>query len=63
MRKYFRVAYQNQSNMREALVCLADVLQAEIIQQYLLDDEGGDSFGQIAARFHDAQTKRNDFRC
>lgn len=47
----------------EALISLADVLQAQIVEQNLLDDENGDGLAEFAARLHDAQAEWDDFCC
>lgn len=52
---------QHGPNSIEAFVSLADILQAHIIEQDLLDDEDGDGLAELGARFHDAQAKRDDF--
>ena len=39
----------------EAFVRVADVRQAGLVEQDLLDDEDGDGLGQLRACFHDAQ--------
>lgn len=44
----------------EALVGLTDVGEANVVKQYLLDDENGHSLAELRARLHDAQTERND---
>ena len=46
----------------EAFVRVADVGQASLVEQYLLDDEDGDGLGQLRACLHDAQTQWNDLR-
>lgn len=43
------------------LVGCTNVAETCIIQEDFLYDEDGHSFGQFAARFHDAQAERNDF--
>lgn len=47
--------------MREAFISVADVLQAQVVEQDFLHDEGCHSLGQFAARLHNAQAQRNDF--
>lgn len=44
----------------EALSRGADIVEAHVIEQDLLDDERGDGFGQLGAGFHDAQAQGND---
>ena len=48
--------------MGESFVGLADVGETGFVEEDLLEDERGDGFGELAARFHDAQTERDDFR-
>lgn len=48
-----RFAHQYESHVRESLVRLTDVGQAGLVQQDLLQDEGGHRLGQLAARLHD----------
>ena len=48
------------SNRIESLVCLADVLQAEVVEEDLLDDEDGDGLAKLGAGLHDPQTKGDD---
>ena len=50
------------TDSEEALRRGADVVQADIVQQYLLHDEGGDGFAQLAAHLHGAQAQRDDLR-
>lgn len=40
----------------EALVCLADVGEADIIEQDLLDDEDGDRLAELGTSLHNTQT-------
>lgn len=51
---------QDGANGIESLVSSADVVQAVVVEQDLLDDEDGDCLAQLRAGFHDAQAKRND---
>lgn len=44
----------------EPLISGADVVQAIIVEKYLLHDEYGDSLAELRARLHDAQTEGND---
>ena len=53
---------QNHSNMREPVVGLTDVVEAGLVQQDLLEDEGGHSLAQLGAALHDPQTQRDDLR-
>ena len=39
---------------------MTDVVEASLIQQYLLEDEGGHRLAQLRPRLHDSQTERND---
>lgn len=54
---------KNSSNSVESLVSLTDVLQAEVIEQDLLDDEDSDRLAEFATCFHDAQAERDDLSC
>lgn len=45
----------------EALVRGTDVVQAIVIEQNLLNDEDGNSLGQLGAGFHNPQAEGNDF--
>jgi len=49
------------SNGVETLVCLTDVLQSEVVEEDLLDDENGNSFGKFRSRLHYSQAEGNDF--
>jgi len=51
---------EHRSYSVKALVRLADVLQAHIIQQDLLHDEDGHRLAQLGARLHDPQAQRDD---
>ena len=44
----------------EALVRLADVGEADVVEQDLLHDEDGDRLAELGARLHDAQAQRDD---
>ncbi len=44
----------------EALVGGADVVQAVVVQQDLLDDKDGDGLAKLRAGLHDAQAKGDD---
>ena len=44
------------------VVGLADVVQSSLVQEDLLEDEGGHGLAQLRARLHDAQTQRDDLR-
>lgn len=45
----------------EALISMAYIGQASLVEQYLLHDEDGYSFRQFRASLHDPETKRNNF--
>jgi hypothetical protein len=47
----------------EALVRLADVCQAGVVEKDLLDDEDGDGLAQLRARLHDAEAQGDDLGC
>ena len=55
-------AYQNDGDVREPIVRVADVRQPTVVQQYLLQYEGGHRFAQLRSGLHDAQAQWNDFR-
>ena len=42
------------SNCVEPLICMTDVGQASFIEQDLLDNEDGDSLGELRSSLHDA---------
>lgn len=44
----------------KALICLANVLQAHVVEENLLHDEDGDGLTQLGAGLHDAQAERDD---
>ena len=44
------------------VVGLADVVEAGLVQEDLLEDEGGHGLAQLRARLHDAETQRDDLR-
>ena len=44
----------------ETLIGLADVGKTNIVEEYLLYDEDGNSLTELGARLHDAQTQRNN---
>ena len=48
--------------MREALKGLANVREASLVQEDLLEDERGDCLGEFAPSLHDAQTEGDDLR-
>jgi hypothetical protein len=51
---------QDGAECAEALVRLADVLQAKVIEQDLLDDEYGHSLAELTAGLHDTQAQGDD---
>ena len=51
---------EDRAYSKEPLCSHTEIVQAIIVQQDLLDDEGGDSLRQISATFHDPQTERYD---
>ena len=53
---------QDHGHMGEPVVGLADVIQPSLVQQDLLQDEGGHSLAQLRAALHDPQTERDDLR-
>ena len=48
------------ANSVEAFVCLADVGQANVVEQNLLYDENGDRLAEFRPCLHDTQTKWDD---
>jgi hypothetical protein len=57
----FEATHQDDRDVREAVVSLADVRQPAVVEQDLLKDEGGDGFRQFRAALHDPQAQRDDF--
>ena len=53
---------QDHRDMGEPVVGLTDVIQTSLVQQDLLQDEGGHSLAQLGAALHDPQTQRDDLR-
>lgn len=51
---------QHSTHGIESLVCLADILQAHVIEQYLLHDEDCDRFAQLGPRLHNTEAERDD---
>jgi hypothetical protein len=51
---------QHSSNSIEPLIGVADIRQASLIEQNLLNDEDGDGFGELWARLHDTKAKGYD---
>lgn len=51
---------EDSANGVEALVGLANVGEADIIEQDLLDNEDGDRLAELAAGLHDSQTQGDD---
>jgi hypothetical protein len=45
----------------EPLVSCTYIVQAMVIEQYLLDDKDGHGLAEFGAGLHDAETERNDF--
>lgn len=52
--------HQNDGDMGEAIVSLADVREPAVVQENLLENEGGDGLGQLRAAFHNSQAERNN---
>lgn len=46
--------------MGKAIVGLTNVREPAVVQEYLLENEGGDGLGQLRAAFHDSQAERNN---
>ena len=53
---------QDHRHVGEPVVGLTDVIQSSLVQQDLLQDEGGHSLAQLRAALHDPQTERDDLR-
>ena len=53
---------QNRSNRVKPFVCVADVGQAGLVKQDLLDNEDGDRLGEFGSSLHDSKAERDDFR-
>lgn len=51
---------EDSANSVEALVGLANVGEADVIEQDLLDNEDGDGLAELAAGLHDSQTQGDD---
>jgi hypothetical protein len=51
---------QNCANCVEALVCLTDVGQADVIKQYFLNDEDGNGLAEFGTRLHNAKAEGDD---
>ena len=51
---------EDRSDGEEALVGGTDVLEAHVVEEDLLDDEGGDGLGELTADLHDAEAEGND---
>jgi len=51
---------EHRAHSVEALVRLADILQAHIIQQDLLHDKDGHRLAQLGTGLHDTQAQRDD---
>lgn len=47
----------------ESLVSLADVLQAQVVEQDLLHNEDCDSLAELTARLHDTKAEWDDLGC
>ena len=51
------------ANCVEPLVSGADVTEARVIQQDLLNDEDSNRLGELTAGLHDTETEWNDLSC
>lgn len=51
---------EDSPNGVKALVRLADVGQAKVVEQDLLDDKDSDRLGELRSRLHDAQAEGDD---
>lgn len=54
---------QNSTNRIETLVGSADVVQAQVIQEYFLDNEYGNGLAQFRASLHNSKAKWNNLGC
>lgn len=61
-RRSVSAAYQDEGHVGEALICVANVLEPEVVEQNLLYNEGGHRLGELCARFHDPKAERDDLR-
>ena len=52
---------ENRANGIESLVSLADVGEANVIQEDLLDNEDGNRLAQLRSGLHDTEAERDDF--
>ena len=50
---------QDRPNGVEPFVCMANVSETSFVEEDLLDNEDGNSFGEFRTGFHDAETERN----
>jgi hypothetical protein len=48
---------QDSANGVEALVCLANICQSHVVEEYLLHDEDGDGLGELGAGLHDSKAE------
>ena len=53
---------QDHGHVGEPVVGLTDVVEPSLVQQDLLEDEGGHSLAQLGAALHDPQTQWDDLR-
>ena len=53
-------AHQDSCYGKEAFCRGTDVVEPDVVQQDLLDNEGGHCLGQLAAHLHSAQAQRDD---
>lgn len=51
---------ENRTHSIEALVRGADVVQAVVVEQDLLDDEDGHGLAELGTRLHDAEAQRDN---
>ena len=50
------------TNSEEALIGMANILQASLVEEDLLNNEDRDCLGEFGSSLHDAQAKGDDFR-
>lgn len=54
---------QHSANSVEALVCLANIGQSDIIKEDLLHNEDRHGLAELGTSLHDTKTKGDDFGC
>lgn len=54
---------QNGADCVEPLVCGADIVEAIVIQQYLLNNEDGNGLAELRSSLHYAKAQRDNLGC